>query len=87
MTKTGAVIAGMNPVTAVSSTTSQNVAGGAAASSGGAYMVLAFIRSAWPQALPWTVENDAAAIVIATTLIAPLFARVLAFLRHRYKVA
>ena len=63
------------------SRTTQNVAAGSAASGGLAYGLLAALRSAAPGLLPWDEVHDVAVAVVATTVLAPLLSRIIAFVR------
>ena len=85
ITAAAATKAALKPVEAVTSTTTQNVAGGVVVSGGTIAGACAFVRSAWPDALPWGSEGDAALVVVLTTIIGPLVSRVIAMIRDRYK--
>ena len=85
ITVAAAAKAAVKPVEAVQSTTTQNVAGGIAVSGGAIAGAFGFVRSAWPDALPWGVENDPAVIVVLTSVIGPMLSRVIAMIRDRYK--
>lgn len=71
--------------TAIKSSTTQNVAASGLTIAGGAAAVLALIRQLAPDALPWTVEGDAAIVAFAATIVQPLVSRWLAFRRAPQK--
>lgn len=85
ITAAAAAKAAVKPVEALQSSTTQNVAGGVIVSGGAVAGAFGFIRSAWPDALPWGVENDTAVIVVLTSVIGPMLSRVIAMVRDRYK--
>lgn len=68
----------LNPKGIVKSKTTQNLAGTGGTLAG----ALAFIRSSWPNCIPWGEELDPSIILIGTVLMS----RVVAFIRDRTKV-
>lgn len=76
---------GMPDKPVLRSTTTQSVAASAAASGGGLIALIAFIRSNWPDAIPWAAESDIYVVGVATTIIAPLLSRWLKPLLSRVK--
>lgn len=59
------------------SKTTQNIAVG-----GGSVMaVFAFIRTMWPDTVPWTADNDAIVAAFLSTILVPLISRGIAAVR------
>lgn len=71
--------------TAIKSSTTQNVAASGLTIAGGTAAVLALIRQLAPDALPWTIEGDAAIVAFAATVVQPLASRLIAFWRAPQK--
>jgi len=69
----------MKPIT--QSATTATVAGAAASSGGAIYGVIAFLRSAFPDYMPFGPESDAAVVVVVTTVLTPLLSRLVASIR------
>lgn len=69
----------MKPIT--QSATTATVAGAAASSGGAIYGVIAFLRSAFPDYMPFGPESDAAVVVVISTVLTPLLSRLVASIR------
>lgn len=67
------------------SRTTQNVAAGGLITVGTIAGVLAWIRSMWPELLPWDPSADAAIDTVAATVLAPVVSRVIAMWRNPEK--
>ena len=69
----------------LTSKTTQNVAIGAGGTAGTVLALLAIARQVAPQVVVWPEETDAQIVAVATTVIAPLVSRSVAFFRDPSK--
>lgn len=67
------------------SRTNQNMAAGNAVSIGTVAAVLAFVRTMWPELLPWPAIHDLAIDAFVGSTLAPLVSRKIAFWRNPEK--
>lgn len=70
---------------ALTSSTTQTVAGSTFVGGGVLAGLFAFLRAAFPEKLPWSVETDAELVVLLSTVVIPILSRMVASVRGKLK--
>ena len=68
---------------AATSKTTWTVAGSVAGVAGATLLIMQFVRGSWPSIVPWPPDQDAKAVAIIATVIAPLVSRFVAWRRGK----